>query len=64
MLSCQRRFPRSSRSATKDLKRGAEVELVDMDRREFRLRDALHALDAEFDFIIIDSPPSLGLLTL
>ncbi|MGE5337571.1 MAG: ParA family protein [Gemmatimonadota bacterium] len=43
---------------------GAEVELVDVDRRELRLRDALAAIEAEYDFILIDCPPSLSLLTL
>ncbi len=42
---------------------GAEIELVAEPRREFRLRDALQALD-EFELIIIDCPPSLSLLTL
>ena len=43
---------------------GAEVELGGADEREFRLKKALRALDGQFDYILIDSPPSLGLLTI
>jgi chromosome partitioning protein len=43
---------------------GAEVELVTMPDRERRLRDLLQSLRDRFDFILIDTPPSLGLLTL
>ena len=42
---------------------GADVELVPMMAREFRLRRALEALRPHFDYILIDCPPSLGLLT-
>ncbi len=43
---------------------GAELELVSMKRREFKLRDAIVSKKHSFDYIIIDCPPSLGLLTL
>jgi len=43
---------------------GAEVELVDIEQREYRLKTALGGVRDLFDFIIIDCPPSLGLLTL
>ena len=43
---------------------GASVELIGMDRREFVLKEALASLKAEYDYIFIDCPPSLELLTL
>ena len=43
---------------------GAEVELVDVERREKRLKLALAEVDADYDFILIDCPPSLSMLTL
>lgn len=43
---------------------GAELELVDMDQREYRLKTVLRGIENDYDFIFVDCPPSLGLLTL
>lgn len=48
--------------ASQDLA-GANIELVHMDNREFRLYNVLREIRTNYDYIIIDSPPSLGLLT-
>lgn len=42
---------------------GAEIELVDSKEREYKLKSVLETIKSEFDYIIIDCPPSLGLLT-
>jgi chromosome partitioning protein len=49
-------------AATSDLV-GAEIELVDMDMREYRLKSAIDSVAEFFDYVVIDCPPSLGLLT-
>lgn len=43
---------------------GAEIELVNSDNREFRLKNAIENTDQDLDYILIDCPPSLNLLTL
>lgn len=43
---------------------GAEIELVDMDEREMRLKKELHVVAHEYDYILVDCPPALNLLTL
>ncbi len=43
---------------------GAELELVDLEEREYRLKHVLKTVEGNFDYLFIDCPPSLGLLTL
>ena len=43
---------------------GAEIELVEIDGREYKLKELVHSIEDQYDFIIIDCPPSLGILTL
>ena len=49
--------------ATKDLV-GAEIELVGVEKREYQLKDAIVSVRDRYDYILLDCPPSLGLLTL
>jgi chromosome partitioning protein len=48
--------------ANRDLA-GAEVELISVERREYRLREALAAVGADYEFVVIDCPPALNMLT-
>jgi chromosome partitioning protein len=60
---CQTELPRLFIiPATKDLV-GAEIELVSAERREYRIKDALDSVRNHYDYVLLDCPPSLGLLT-
>ncbi len=49
--------------ANRDLA-GAEIEMIDLPERELRLKSALESIENEYDFILIDCPPALNMLTL
>jgi chromosome partitioning protein len=49
--------------ATRDLI-GVEIELVNSERREWRLKDVLDSVQQDYDYVLLDCPPSLGILTL
>ncbi len=61
MPTCQKRL---SAAPTDIRMAGAELELVAMEEREYRLKNALSGVRDSYDYILIDCPPSLGLLTL
>ena len=42
---------------------GAEIEMIEIDRREYRLKEGLDAIRDDYDYIVIDSPPALNMLT-
>ena len=42
---------------------GAEIELINVERREFRLKDALESVATDYDFVVVDCPPALNMLT-
>ncbi len=59
--TCQKKL----KAAPTDIRMaGAELELVNLPEREYRLKNALQGIREDYDFILIDCPPSLGLLTL
>lgn len=43
---------------------GAEMDLINLERREYRLKDVLNDISEDYDYVFIDCPPSLGLLTI
>lgn len=61
---CQNRYKKFDILPSAPALAAAEIELIDVNKREYVLKNALNALSGKYDYILIDCPPSLNLITI